>query len=763
MHFRAVHMLVFMALFLTLAPFVEVEAGHGCWKGNSIECNNHCKNNGLNNCSGRCEGFLSQTFISVSQMQKDEKDLTKLTISTGAVRGAKVVTRTNITAFIFRGLPFAEPPIGDLRFRAPIIKKKWEGELNATSYQPACLSTINYLPNGTRMDEDCLYANVYTTENCLREKNCPVTYYIFGGAWIFNAPFTLEDSVLIENYNSKDIVLITMTYRMNSFGFFNTGKRTSAVKNLGLLDMILGLQWTQREIHSFGGDKSRVSIMGHSSGASATDLISLSPKTDGLFHQVIPMSGSASITNLHPDTNIASSRALAVEVGCATEELWNTGDLFENILACLRNKSADELLAAQEKIEENGQGFSGPAIDEPDGVLPEDAGALLRKRRPYRMLIGTTDREFRTSKVILDEDGNINQQLLYATCVMNAKKRSFKHPVAVGRACVDEYSKRPFDIPDLSDDLQIYLPIYESGEAMRRKGATVYKYSFEYDNIGKAFGTGLKAPGQESPYHAEDLVYVMGLSYGTFTKKDEEIQQIYGGMFADFIKTGDPSPPSYGPWQPTDDRNNYFKIDFDDKMNMPGNTNGYHASAVQFWTKTAPEIDEYVSKWDVNGSFSYKKLAQDLIKGLREMGKKVDKQIEEEVDKWKDDLFEWNRKRVDQLEQVLNDLLDRVHEWDDAKNKQQGISQGHRAIVEQQLKETVRQILPSVRNETATIDTKGADWQMWFWVATGACVVLAVILLLTCCSTCYQQSKRRQYERLNESTRLIQTSIKTYG
>lgn len=72
-------------------------------------------------------------------------------------------------------------------------------------------------------------------------------------------------------------------------------------------------------------------------------------------------------------------------------------------------------------------------------------------------------------------------------------------------------------------------------------------------------------------------------------------------MFADFIKTGDPSPPGYDKWEPTDDRNNYFKIDFIGDERMPGNTNGYHAGAVQFWKKTAPKVDQFFSKWDVNG------------------------------------------------------------------------------------------------------------------------------------------------------------------
>uniref|UniRef100_A0A914WDR9 Carboxylic ester hydrolase n=1 Tax=Plectus sambesii TaxID=2011161 RepID=A0A914WDR9_9BILA len=605
------------------------------------------------------------------------------------------------------------------------------------------------------MSEDCLYANVYTTENCLREKNCPVMYYIFGGAWDFNSPFTLGESTMIENYNAKDIILITMTYRMNSFGFFNTAKRTSAIKNLGLWDMIVGLQWTQREIHNFGGDKSRVSIMGHSSGAEASDLLAISPKTDGLFHQIIPLSGSSLAMDLRPDGNIAASRALAVETGCATEALWDAGNTFENILTCMRNKSTEEMIAAQKKVEENGQRFPGPNIDEPDGVLPENSRALSRKRRPYRTMIGTTNRESRATKIIFGKDGNINRRALYATCVMMAKRRGFNHTAAVGRACADDYSKRPTDIPDLFDDTEYYLPAYETGETLRSKGATVYKYSFEYENIGAAIGASLKAPGGESPAHAEDLVYVMGLTKGKFTKKDDKIQQIYGGMFADFIKMGDPSQPNYDKWQPTDDRNNYFKIDFDDNMNMPGNTDGYHANPVQFWIKKAPEVDKFVSKWDVNGTFSYRKFAEELFQGLKQMGINVSPDLQKEFEDWKNNGQGWSKERTERFQQMLDDLLHWIQNPND-RNDHYYDNWGRNTTV----KPYMNQAVPQIREETIVVST---NWRTWFWVMTGISIVLAVILMLVTCSICYQQSKRREYERLNESTRLIQTSVKTYG
>ena len=185
--------------------------------------------------------------LSASQAQNVQKDWTKLTLSTGAIRGRKVVTEKT-TAYVFHGIPYAEPPTGDLRYRAPIDKKSWNGEMDTTSYKFTCMSSQTYGPRNE--SEDCLHANVFTTEKCMTEKNCPVMYYIFGGAWNFGSPYVFgSDEYFAENFQSRGVILVTVTYRMGSFGFFNTGKRTSAVKNLGLLGEYLEfveMNWVKR-------------------------------------------------------------------------------------------------------------------------------------------------------------------------------------------------------------------------------------------------------------------------------------------------------------------------------------------------------------------------------------------------------------------------------------------------------------------------------------------------------------------------------------
>jgi hypothetical protein len=128
--------------------------------------------------------------------------------------------------------------------------------------------------------------------------------------------------------------------------------------------------------------------------------------------------------------------------GCATRNQWDAGESLENILDCLRKKKATELIDIQQKLAVDGKMFLGPNLEEADGVLPGSYQELLRNRRSYRQLIGTTNREFRIAKMLVDEKGMINRQLLNTTCILMAKSRGVKYSDAVGGACTNEYSKR---------------------------------------------------------------------------------------------------------------------------------------------------------------------------------------------------------------------------------------------------------------------------------------------------------------------------------
>ena len=196
----------------------------------------------------------------------------------------------------FRGIPFAAPPVGELRWRAPEPAKPWQGLREATSYGSRCWELG--LPERTGADapnEDCLYLNVWTAANSARERR-PVMVWIHGGGFEFgNAHDPQSDGTL---FAEKGVVLVSINYRLGVFGFFadpllrSEGRLSS---NFGILDQIAALKWVQANIANFGGDPKNVTIFGVSSGSQSVSILMTSPLTKGLglFQRAIGESGSS--------------------------------------------------------------------------------------------------------------------------------------------------------------------------------------------------------------------------------------------------------------------------------------------------------------------------------------------------------------------------------------------------------------------------------------------------------------------------------------
>ena len=193
---------------------------------------------------------------------------------------------------VFKGIPFAKPPIGNLRWRAPQPIKKWEGVLQATKFAPGPIQGGNP-PSGK--SEDCLYLNVWTPAKSAKEK-VPVLVWIYGGG--FGAGATSEASYNGKNLAKKGVVLVSIAYRVGQLGFMahpelsaENSKNTSG--NYGLLDMIAGLQWVKDNIAAFGGDPNKVTIFGESAGGIAVSMLCASPLSKGLFNGAISQSGGS--------------------------------------------------------------------------------------------------------------------------------------------------------------------------------------------------------------------------------------------------------------------------------------------------------------------------------------------------------------------------------------------------------------------------------------------------------------------------------------
>ncbi len=206
----------------------------------------------------------------------------------------------NSAIAVFKGIPFAAPPVGPLRWRAPAAPAAWTGVRKADAFSPSCIQTIvtekkpwtyEFMAHG-EVSEDCLYLNVWTPSPSGRR---PVFVYIYGGA-------NVEGSGSIPSYDgeglaSKGLVVVTFNYRVGVLGFLSHPELTAeasyhASGNYGLLDQIAALRWVHANVAAFGGDPDRVTVAGQSAGASAVHSLTASPLAKGLFQRAIADSGT---------------------------------------------------------------------------------------------------------------------------------------------------------------------------------------------------------------------------------------------------------------------------------------------------------------------------------------------------------------------------------------------------------------------------------------------------------------------------------------
>ena len=244
----------------------------------------------------------------------------------------------------FKGIPFAQPPVGDLRWREPQPVKNWPGVRNADTFGPTCMQRLSpnadYWFRGDGMSEDCLYLNVWTPAKSGREK-LPVLVYIFGGG--FQNGDGSEPRYDGESMARKGIVAVSLNYRTNIFGFFAHPELTKesphhASGNYGLLDQVAALQWVQKNIAAFGGDPKRVTIAGESAGSISVSALMASPLSRNLMAGAICESGAA-IASL-PPRPLAESEQNGVKFAAA---------VGADSLAALRAMSAQQLQDAAAK------------------------------------------------------------------------------------------------------------------------------------------------------------------------------------------------------------------------------------------------------------------------------------------------------------------------------------------------------------------------------------------------------------------------------
>ncbi|TRY70685.1 hypothetical protein TCAL_10027 [Tigriopus californicus] len=224
-------------------------------------------------------------------------------LSLGKVRGKRAKTRNGRQIYSFRSVPYALPPVGELRFRLPVPAGSWIGSLDASTRESPQCPQVSVLSPESKIflgSEDCLYLNVFTPHlpGAGRRALFPVMVFFHGGA--FNVGSNHSRLYGPDYLLDYGVVLVSVNYRIGPLGFLSL-ECDDAPGNLGLHDQVLALKWVHEHIGCFGGDRNNVTLFGESAGAMSNFLHLVSPLSRGLFHKVIALSGSGSTPFLHND------------------------------------------------------------------------------------------------------------------------------------------------------------------------------------------------------------------------------------------------------------------------------------------------------------------------------------------------------------------------------------------------------------------------------------------------------------------------------
>ncbi len=476
----------------------------------------------------------------------------QVTITSGVIEGSFNV-RDGIQTYL--GVPFAQPPVGDLRWRAPLPAKSWEGVRVAQAFgpravQPAVFGDMDFRSDG--MSEDCLYLNVWTPTS-RDATDLPVLVYFYGGGFV--AGDGSEPRYDGRSMAKKGIVVVTVNYRLNIFGFFahpelSAEAEYGASGNYGLLDQQMALQWVHDNIAAFGGDPARVTIAGESAGSVSVSAQMASPLSRDLMAGAIGESGASIAPTLSP---VPLAEAEGVGEAFATQAGVSS-------LAELRNLSTRDLY--QSYVDSRRFGF--PLVV--DGyflpaTLPDIFAAGEQAQVP--LLVGWNSAEVPGAMLLRGQE--------YTRANFEDAVRT-SYP-AVADALIRQYpagdkAATERAATELSSDGFIVYSTWKWFDLHRKYGnSPVYRYLFsrirpelrDQSRVSALAGGTVERTESTPPpprpigaSHASEIEYCMGnldlVDDFAWTKEDYEVSRQMQDYFANFIKTGDPNGDSLPDW-----------------------------------------------------------------------------------------------------------------------------------------------------------------------------------------------------------------------
>lgn len=444
----------------------------------------------------------------------------------------------------FKGIPYAAPPVGNLRFKPPTPLKAWNDILDATNFgpivpQPPPEYEASYVRNLPQSEAKCLTLNVWTKS--LDNKKRPVMFWIHGGGFTTGSGVGSDGSRLVLR---GDVVVVSINYRLGPLGFLYMPDVPEANANVGMLDMIAALKWVKENITNFGGDPDNVTIFGCSAGGFAVTTLLAMPLAKGLFHRAIPQSGAAHKNSYNPLDGLGNYEDLIQKLGI------QKGDI-----ETLRKIHYEELIKNMNSPKWRVRGVVtwGPVVDK--DTLPEHPIDAIKNgsAREIELLTGSTLDEFKLWTAIKTESYEFEEERLLGkvkrvTKFMDLDDKKSKQMIEV----YSQLKKTPRDILDaIRTDYEFRIQAIRLAEAQSQHQPNTYMYLFSWKNPYKG--------GKFGAMHGLEVCFVFNTLWTQdvpmIARKTEETQELSEKMmdtWIAFAHTGNPNHDKIPEFPPYD-------------------------------------------------------------------------------------------------------------------------------------------------------------------------------------------------------------------
>ncbi|KRT84539.1 hydrolase, partial [Oryctes borbonicus] len=478
-------------------------------------------------------------------------------ISNGLLEGTLRKSYNGRIFSSFEGIPYARPPVGDLRFEPPKEPYNWTGTWIAnTKHQ--CIQSFN-LPWAKATvigDEDCLYINVYVP----REKPSPsdnlnVIVHIHGGAFMMASGHMYAGP---EYLMDEDVIFVTMNYRLGPFGFLSTEDDVVPGNN-GMKDQSLSLLWIQKNIKYFGGNPDSVTLTGMSAGGASVHLHYFSPLSKGLFHRGFSESGTALDPWVLQENGLGKAKRLAVFVGCPT-------DSSKEIIDCLRSRSGSKILEHVKELSPMMGSASAPFAP----VIEKQTEGAFLTQHPYEILVDKTVADVPWIVAISEQEEYLfalNLAESFAEYYDKFEKLApyildYNYTVSeaekpeVGKKIKDYYFQGSIDYEKLGKLLgdRFFFVGADTSAKLQAKAnkSPVYLYILGYrgqHSIGEMFS---KVPKKIGASHGDAVLYYLKtpVSEASLTDKDEKMKDVFSRWLLSFADDAEPAISDEIKWQP---------------------------------------------------------------------------------------------------------------------------------------------------------------------------------------------------------------------